>query len=410
MLHSRFESKDALFRISLARFASANSARSRRFSASRSTDSTGGGFAGVFVLAYPDSRSFFAQTEFVRDAGDRSIRGVRIGLGMDDELDGTSLEFVSVFHWQERISFFQSPCLYYPRGDSGGYGALLAGTVARDGYEVIEAPRVAAYAPARPGAGKSDPLDAAAIAAASLPLDRAKLRIPRHDQGARASLRVLLAAREQMTDERTAKVNALIALLRSVDLDIDARHALTLDQITTVAHWRTRREEQSASTARIEATRLAKRITTLNIELKDNHVRIIEMLKATPAAALLEETGIGPVNAAVVYTVWSHPGRVRSEAAFAALAGVNPIPASSGNTVRHRLNRGGDRRLNSALHMAVVVRMAHDPGTQEYVDRRTTEGKTPREIRRCLQHYLARHLYRALNALHASTETSPEAH
>lgn len=80
----------------------------------------------------------------------------------------------------------------------------------------------------------------------------------------------------------------------------------------------------------------------------------------------MEETGIGPVNAAVVYTVWSHLGRVLSEGAFAALAGVNPVPASSGNTVRHRLNRGGDRRLNSALHMAVVVRMAHDPATQEY--------------------------------------------
>lgn len=273
---------------------------------------------------------------------------------------------------------------------------------------VIEAPRVAAYASARSGAGKSDPLDAAATAAASLPLERAKLRIPRHDEGARASLRVLLAAREQMTDERTAKVNALIALVRSVDLDIDARHALTPDQITTVAHWRTRREELAASTARTEATRLAKRITTLDIELKDSHVRITEMLEATPAAPLLEETGIGPVNAAVVYTVWSHLGRVRSEAAFAALAGVNPIPASSGNTVRHRLNRGGDRRLNSALHMAVVVRMAHDPATQEYADRRTTEGKTPREIRRCLKRYLARHLYRALNALHASAETSPE--
>src|SRR5699024_4499314 len=146
------------------------------------------------------------------------VRGARICLSMNDELDGTSLEIVGIFHWHERISFFQSPCLHYPRSNSarrtggdlaslwatagtGSYGALLPGTVARDGYEVIEAPRVAAYAPARSAAGKSDPLDAAAIAAASLPLDRAKLRIPRHDQGARASLRVLLAAREQMTDE-----------------------------------------------------------------------------------------------------------------------------------------------------------------------------------------------------------------
>src|SRR5699024_8910678 len=76
------------------------------------------GFAGILVLAHPDSQGFFAQTELVRDAGDRPVRGVRIGLGVDDELDGTSLEFVGVFHWQERNSFFQSPCLYYPRGDS----------------------------------------------------------------------------------------------------------------------------------------------------------------------------------------------------------------------------------------------------------------------------------------------------
>lgn len=132
-----------------------------------------------------------------------------------------------------------------------------------------------------------------------------------------------------------------------------------------------------------------------------------EMLEASPAAPLLEETGIGPVTAAVVYTAWSHLGRVRSEAAFAALAGVNPIPASSGNTVRHRLNRGGDRRLNCALHMATVVRTVHDPDTRAYAERRKAEGKTPREIRRCLKRYLARRLYRTLNALHAPDSAVP---
>ena len=103
------------------------------------------------------------------------------------------------------------------------------------------------------------------------------------------------------------------------------------------------------------------------------------------------------MTAAVVYTAWSHLGRVRSEAAFAALAGVNPIPASSGNTVRRRLNRGGDRRLNSAIHMATVVRMVHDPVTRAYANRRRAEGKTDREIRRCIKRYLARRLYRHLN-------------
>jgi transposase len=305
--------------------------------------------------------------------------------------------------WASRRTGGDLDTLWVVEG-TGNYGALLAGTVARDGYEVIEAPRVTAYASARSRAGKSDPLDAAAIAAASLPLEHTKLRIPRHDQRAQASLRVLLAAREQMTDERTAKVNALVALTRSVDLEIDTRQTLTPEQMTTVAHWRTRNEDLAVSTARTEATRLAKRITALDGELRDNHTRMTEILESTPAAGLLDETGVGPVNAAVVYTAWSHLGRVHSEAAFAALAGVNPIPASSGNTVRHRLNRGGDRRLNSALHMAVVARMAHDPATRAYADRRTAEGKTPREIRRCLKRYLARHLYRSLNALHTSTE------
>lgn len=94
---------------------------------------------------------------------------------------------------------------------------------------------------------------------------------------------------------------------------------------------------------------------------------------------------------------WSHLGRVRSEAAFASLAGASPVPASSGNTVRHRINRGGDRRLNRALHMAIVTRMRMDPRTRAYVERRTTEGRTLREIRRCLKRYLAREIYRRLN-------------
>lgn len=289
---------------------------------------------------------------------------------------------------------------------TASYGALLTGTVGRAGYRVVEAPR--AYAPARRGAGKSDPLDAAAIAAAALPLDEAHLRIPRQDDGIRAALRVLVAAREQMTLERTAKVNALTALLRAIDLGIDARKPLTDTQTTEISHWRARDEKLALSTARAEAARLAKRITTPDAELKDNHTRTTELLESSPAAPLLEETGIGTVTAAVVYTARSHLGRVRSEAAFAALAGVNPIPASSGNTVRHRLNRGGDRRLNSALHMATVVRMVHDPVTRAYAERKKAEGKNPREIRRILKRYLARHLYRALNALHTPKGHGPE--
>lgn len=305
--------------------------------------------------------------------------------------------------WVARRTQGEADTLWVIEG-VGSYGALLAGTVSRAGYRVVEAPRT--YAPARRGAGKSDPLDAAAIAASALPLEESNLRNPRQDDGIRAALRVLVAAREQMTLERTAKVNALTALLRTADLGVDARRPLTDAQIAASALWRQRGEELALATSRCEATRLAKRITALDGELKENHERTTELIEASPAAPLLEVTGVGPVTAAVVYTAWSHLGRVRSEAAFAALAGVCPIPASSGNTVRHRLNRGGDRRLNSALHMATIVRTIHDPKTREYAERRKAEGKTPKEIRRILKRYLSRRLYRLLNALHAPDNTT----
>ena len=251
------------------------------------------------------------------------------------------------------------------------------------------------------GAGRSDPLDARRIAAAVLPLDSAELRRPRKDDGVRAALRVLVAARDHMTAERTAAVNALTGLVRVADLGIDARRPLTGKQITEVSKWRTRAEELGLATARAEAVRLAKRVVALEEELAANQASMTALISQSPARGLLEKNGIGPVTAAIALTAWSHQGRVRSEAAFASLAGVNPIPASSGNTVRHRLNRGGDRRLNRALHMATDTRMRMDPDTRAYVERRTAEGRTTKEIRRCLKRYLARQIYRHLNATHA---------
>lgn len=287
----------------------------------------------------------------------------------------------------------------------GTYGARLAAAVADAGYQIAEAPRMNARN--RHGIGKSDPLDAAAIAAAVLPLEVSKLRRPRTDDGARAGLRILITTREQLTQERTMNVNALTALLRVHALGIDARKPLTILQIRETSRWRAREEPMAAQIAREEAIRLSKRTLELDEALKSNHARMTELIRATPAAPLLEETGIGTVIAAVVITAWSHPGRVRNEAAFASLAGVSPIPASSGNTVRHRLNRGGDRRLNRALHTATMVRMSYDPDTRAYVEKRLSEGRGRREIRRCLKRYLARRLYRQLNALHAETTVMP---
>lgn len=276
------------------------------------------------------------------------------------------------------------------------YGAQLAGAIAESGYQVIEAPQMNTRAHRRDG--KSDPLDARRIAEAALPLEEDQLRHPRSDEGERAALRVLVTARDHMTGERTSTVNALTALMRVIDLGIDARRPLRSKQILEISRWRPREEPLAQATARAEATRLANRVVALNDELTANQKAIATLVRATPAAELLDKTGVGPITAAVCLTAWSHHGRVRSEAAFACLAGVNPIPASSGNTVRHRLNRGGDRRLNRALHMATITRMIHDPTTREYVERRRAEGRTTKEIRRCLKRYLARQIYRHLNA------------
>lgn len=277
----------------------------------------------------------------------------------------------------------------------GSYGAQLATTVETRGYPVAEAPRMDARA--HRATGKSDLLDAHRIAAAALPLRTDQLRRPRLSEGVRAALRILISARDLMTTQRTATLNALTALLRVVDLGIDARRALTGAQVSTVARWRTRAEDLATSTARTEAIRLAKHATDLGHQITANTTRTTELVRASQGAPLLDQPGIGPITAAIALTVWSHHGRVHSEAAFAALAGTNPIPASSGNTTRHRLNRGGDRRLNRALHTTAFNRMIHDPQTRAYVEKRRAQGLTTKEIRRCIKRYLARQIYRTLN-------------
>jgi transposase len=116
---------------------------------------------------------------------------------------------------------------------------------------------------------------------------------------------------------------------------------------------------------------------------------------------LLDEPGVGPIVAAQLIVTWSHRDRVRSEAAFARLAGVAPLPASSGQTIRHRLSRGGDRQLNRALHTVILHRRQHDPTTRGYIARRVAEGKTTREATRILKRYLARHQPPCQDACHS---------
>ena len=222
----------------------------------------------------------------------------------------------------------------------GSYGAGLAQRAAAAGLLVAEpSPMPAAE---RRGVGKTDALDAVRIARSVLGVDTSGLRWPRAT-GQRVVLRVLSVAREEMVAERTRAINALTALLRTVDLGVDARKALPHRMFKVIAGWRERREDTVIATCRQEAIRLAKRIVTLEAELADNR-KALDAAVSDVAPELCELPGVGSVVAASVLMAWSHPGRVRSEAACAALAGTCPIPASSGNTVRHRLNRGGCQR------------------------------------------------------------------
>jgi len=140
---------------------------------------------------------------------------------------------------------------------------------------------------------------------------------------------------------------------------------------------------------------LARRIEAATTEADELEREMLQHVRAL-APDLLDEPGVGPIVAAQLIVTWSHPGRVRSEACFARLAGVAPLPASSGQTIRHRLSRGGDRQLNRALHTVILHRRQHDPATRDYIARRIAEGKSARDATRILKRYLARHLYRVM--------------
>jgi transposase len=281
---------------------------------------------------------------------------------------------------------------------SRSYGIGLARAVARLGIPVIELERPARTE--RRGRGKTDAIDAVLGARKALALDVTALPTPRAD-GDREGLRILLVARRDMTAEKTAKTNWLIALLRTgTDTERDlVRAKLTAATLTRITRRRGHPDDtREQAIRRGEARRLAIAVTTLDRELKENKNQLRAIL-GDLAPGLTERVGIGPVSAAQAIVSFSHRGRCRHEGAYARLAGASPLEASSGRTKRHRLNRGGDRQLNKALHDIAKTRMIHCPRTRDYLARRRAQGLTDREIRRCLKRYIARELYRTLNRL-----------
>lgn len=318
-----------------------------------------------------------------------------IGARVDTHVFSTTAAGLSrALAWIKRKTDKDSEVLVAIEG-IGSYGAQFARVCQDAGLRVVESfPTPAGQ---RRGQGKSDEIDAELIARSVLGVKTEDLRNPRQDMGIRGALRVLIRPRDLINLERTRSINALTALLRTTDLGIDARRALTTKQYPIVGAWRSRAEDIATATARREAVRLAKHVMACDQELTANRTEITTLVATSPGATLLHEPGIGAINAAVIIAAWSHVGRLRSEASFAALAGASPVPASSGNTTRHRLNRGGDRRLNQALSSITLTRMSHHGPTRDYVARRKAEGRTNKEIRRCLKRYVARQIYRKLN-------------
>jgi transposase len=287
------------------------------------------------------------------------------------------------------------PRVYFALEGTRSYGIGLARALQAVGLPVVEIVRPARAT--RRGKGKTDRIDAGLAVLAALRMDTDRLPTPRAD-GDREALRILLEAREELTTTRTRQVNRLRALLLTGD-DHDRQHArghLSVARLQAITARQPQPEHSTEQHIRqAEAHRLARAIRQANLDLAANARTLSDLVNRT-APTLLQQPGIGPVSAAHAIIAFSHPGRCRNHAAFAALAGTCPIPASSGITTRWRLNRGGDRALNRAIHTIAHNRMLRCPRTRDYITKRQAEGKTTREIRRCLKRYITRELFKIL--------------
>jgi transposase len=279
---------------------------------------------------------------------------------------------------------------------TGSYGAGLARYLRRMGVQVIEVDRP--NRDERRRSGKSDPLDA--VEAARAALSGRATGSPKSRDGAVEAIRVLVVAKRSA---RQARVKALIQM-RHLGYTAPDQLRCRLKGLSVqalVAEAKGLRPSRSPDTVsaatKAALSSLAHRIEALDRELAELDERIEALLVAT-VPGLLERFGVGPdTAAALVITAGDNPERLHSEAAWAHLCGVSPIPAGSGKTngrVRH--HQGGDRQANSALWRIVMVRIAHDPDTRAYFDRRVKEGRTKHEVIRILKRYVARELYRYL--------------
>lgn len=288
---------------------------------------------------------------------------------------------------------------------TGSYGASLTRHLRQHDITTIEVDRPDRTT--RRHHGKSDPIDA--IAAAQAVLSGRATGTPKTRTGPVEAIRVLHTVRADAVKARTAALNHLHALITTAPDPLrDPLRGLTKTTLITCC---ARLRPSADLTDPIAATktalrRLARRIQTLTGEITDAD-RELAALTAAVAPATTALHCVGPhTTAQLLATAGDNPDRIANQASFARLCGVAPVPASSGNTTRHRLHRGGDRHANAALHQIVIVRLRYCARTRAYMARRTSEGKTTKEIIRCLKRYVAREVYTTILADLTGTTTT----
>jgi transposase len=279
---------------------------------------------------------------------------------------------------------------------TGSYGAPLVRFLAAHGVRVVEVNRPNRQRRRR--RGKSDPADAEAAARAVLAGEATA--VPKARDGVVEAIRVLRVARASAVKARTQVANQLKALIVTAPdaLGHALRPLATAQRVARCVRLRPRAGAQPAEATKRALRHLARRWQALDREIRALDADLAELTRRA-APRLLAEPGVGPGCAArLLVAAGDNPTRLRSDAALAALCGASPVEASSGTVVRHRLNRGGDRQANNALWTVATNRLRHHPETRLYAARRTRQGRSRKEIVRCLMRHLARRLYPLLLA------------
>jgi transposase len=292
---------------------------------------------------------------------------------------------------------------------TGSYAAGLVRHLRAEGLEVLEVNQPHAHTRRR--RGKSDPIDAEM--AARHVLAASSVVIAKDTTGIVESIRQLRVARDGAVKARSAALNALGGLIVTAPEELRQQllaRKTTRGRATLCARLRPDQAQlhQPVHAAKAALRSLARRVLDLDAEITTLDRQLKQLVaKAAPTTTARLAVSTGHAGALLV-TAGQNIDRLHSEASFAALCGSSPIPVSTGRTDRHRLNYGGDRDANRALHMIAVCRLRHCERTRAYAERRTAEGKTKTEIIRCLKRYIARELYHALNAdLNPSAATRP---